>query len=106
MEMRRTEPSNATWGRQRVMRRRAEIIGRFFAHNLRSRRHALDLAGHNLGIFMRLLIGVGTPREQPYVHWPICSDFSNGLSRGCGRLTGISILDITPIAGFRVHGWR
>jgi len=64
-------------GRQ-AMRRRAEIVERSFAHNLdrggmrrtwlRGRenvhkRYLVHLAGHNLGILMRLLIGAGTPRE-------------------------------------------
>src|SRR5260370_4050475 len=60
------------------MRRRAEIVERSFAHNLdrggmrrtwlRGRenvhkRYLVHVAGHNLGILMRLLIGAGTPRE-------------------------------------------
>jgi transposase len=64
-------------GRQ-AMRRRAEIVERSFAHNLdrggmrrtwlRGRenvhkRYLAHVAGHNLGILMRLLIGAGTPRE-------------------------------------------
>ena len=64
-------------GRQ-AMRRRAEIVERSFAHNLdrggmrrtwlRGRenvhkRYLVHVAGHNLGVLMRLLIGAGTPRE-------------------------------------------
>jgi transposase len=64
-------------GRQ-AMRRRAQIVERSFAHNLdrggmrrtwlRGRenvhkRYLVHVAGHNLGILMRLLIGAGTPRE-------------------------------------------
>jgi transposase len=64
-------------GRQ-AMRRRAEIVERSFAHNLdrggmrrtwlRGRenvhkRYLVHVAGHNLGILMRLLIGAGTPKE-------------------------------------------
>jgi hypothetical protein len=60
------------------MRRRAEIVERSFAHSLdrggmrrtwlRGRdnvhkRYLVHVAGHNLGILMRLLIGAGTPRE-------------------------------------------
>ena len=60
------------------MRRRAEIVERSFAHNLdrggmrrtwlRGRenvhkRYLVHVAGHNLGILMRLLIGAGTPRQ-------------------------------------------
>src|SRR6202140_5514818 len=63
---------------KQAMRRRAEIVGRSFAHNLdrggmrrtwlRGRenvhkRYLVHVAGHNLGILMRLLIGAGTPRE-------------------------------------------
>src|SRR5215510_820495 len=61
-----------------AMRRRAEIVERSFAHNLdrggmrrtwlRGRenvhkRYLVHVAGHNLGILMRLLIGSGTPKE-------------------------------------------
>ena len=63
---------------KQAMRRRAEIVERSFAHNLdrggmrrtwlRGRenvhkRFLVHVAGHNLGILMRLLVGVGTPRE-------------------------------------------
>jgi transposase len=61
-----------------AMRLRAEIVERSFAHNLdrggmrrtwlRGRenvhkRYLVHVAGHNLSILMRLLIGAGTPRE-------------------------------------------
>jgi hypothetical protein len=64
-------------GRQ-AMRRRAEIVEHSFAHNLDRggmrrtwlrgcenvhKRDLVHVAGHNLGILMRLLIGAGTPRE-------------------------------------------
>ncbi len=63
---------------KQAMRRRAEIVERSFAHNLdrggmrrtwlRGRenvhkRYLVHVAGHNLGILMRLLIGAGTPRK-------------------------------------------
>src|SRR5258708_4890828 len=63
---------------KQAMRRRAEILERSVAHNLapaRTRpaslarrqnvhkRYLVHVAGHNLGILMRLLIGAGTPRE-------------------------------------------
>jgi transposase len=63
---------------KQAMRRRAEIVERSFAHILdrgglrrtwlRGRdnvhkRYLVHVAGHNLGILMRLLIGAGTPRE-------------------------------------------
>jgi transposase len=63
---------------KKAMRRRAEIVERSFAHNLdrggmrrtwlRQRenihkRYLVHVAGHNLGVLMRLLSGAGTPRE-------------------------------------------
>jgi transposase len=60
------------------MRKRAEIVERSFAHNLERggmrrtwlrgrenvhQRYLIHVAGHNLGILMRLLIGAGTPKE-------------------------------------------
>ena len=60
------------------MRRRAEIVERSFAHKLDRgglrrkwlrgcenvhKRYLVHVAGHNLGILMRLLIGAGTSRE-------------------------------------------
>ena len=61
-----------------AMRRRAEIVERSFAHNLERggmrrtwlrgrenvhKRYLIHVAGHNLGILMRHLIGAGTPKE-------------------------------------------
>jgi transposase len=61
-----------------AMRRRAEIAERSFAHNLERggmrrtwlrgrenvhKRYLIQVAGHNLSILMRLLIGAGTPKE-------------------------------------------
>jgi len=61
-----------------AMRLRAEIVERSFAHNLdrggmrrtwlRGRenvhkRYLIHVAGHNLGILMRMLVGAGTPKE-------------------------------------------
>jgi transposase len=63
---------------KQAMRRRAEMVERSFAHNLdrggmrrtwlRGRenvhkRYLIHVAGHNLGILMRLLIGAGTPKQ-------------------------------------------
>src|SRR3712207_5480145 len=60
------------------MRKRAELVERSFAHILdrggmrrtwlRGRetihkRYLIHVAGHNLGVLMRLLIGAGTPKE-------------------------------------------
>jgi transposase len=59
------------------MRLRAEVVERSFAHNLDRggmrrtwlrgcenvhKRYLIHVAGHNLGILMRLLVGAGTPR--------------------------------------------
>ncbi len=61
-----------------AMRRRGEIVERSFAHNLERggmrrtwlrgrenvhKRYLIHVAGHNLGILMRQLIGAGTPKE-------------------------------------------
>ena len=60
------------------MRKRAEIVERSFAHTLERggmrrtwlrgrenvhKRYLIHVAGHNLGILMRHLIGAGTPKE-------------------------------------------
>jgi transposase len=61
-----------------AMRRRGELVERSFAHTLERggmrrtwlrgrenvhKRYLIHVAGHNLGLLMRLLIGAGTPRE-------------------------------------------
>jgi hypothetical protein len=61
-----------------AMRKRAEIVERSFAHTLERgsmrrtwlrgrdnvhKRYLIHVAGHNLGILMRHLIGAGTPKE-------------------------------------------
>lgn len=61
-----------------AMRRRAEIVERSFAHNLERggmrrtwlrgrenvhKRYLIHVAGYNLGLLMRQLIGAGTPKE-------------------------------------------
>jgi transposase len=61
-----------------AMRRRAEVVERSFAHTLERggmrrtwlrgrenirKRYLIHVAGHNLGLMMRLLIGAGTPKE-------------------------------------------
>ena len=63
---------------KQAMRKRAEIVERSFAHTLDRggmrrtwlrgqenihKRYLIHVAGHNLGLLMRLLIGAGTPRE-------------------------------------------
>ena len=69
---------------QQVMRTRAELVERSFAHILdrdgmrrtwlRGRenvhkRYLIHVAGHNLGLLMRLLIGAGTPKEAVARGW-------------------------------------
>ena len=66
------------------MRKRAELVERSFAHILdrgglrrtwlRGRenvhkRYLIHVAGHNLGLLMRLLIGAGTPKEAVARGW-------------------------------------
>src|SRR6185369_3486706 len=66
------------------MRQRAELVERSFAHILdrggmrrtwlRGRenvhkRYLIHVAGHNLGLLMRLLIGAGTPKEAVARGW-------------------------------------
>ena len=69
---------------QQAMRQRAERVERSFAHILdrggmrrtwlRGRenvhkRYLIHVAGHNLGLLMRLLIGAGTPKEAVASGW-------------------------------------
>src|SRR5215217_7687647 len=69
---------------QEALRRRAEVVERSFAHTLdrgglrrtwlRGRetvhkRSLIHVAGHNLGLLMRLLIGAGTPKEAVARGW-------------------------------------
>ena len=66
------------------MRNRAELVERSFAHILDRRglrrtwlqgrenvhkRYLIHVAGHNLGLLMRQLIGAGTPREAAARGW-------------------------------------
>ena len=67
-----------------AMRRRAEVVERSFAHTLERggmrrtwlrgrenvcKRYLIHIAGHNLGLLMRLLIGAGTPKEAVARGW-------------------------------------
>ena len=69
---------------KQAMRQRAELVERSFAHILdrggmrrtwlRGRenvhkRYLIHVAGHNLGLLMRLLIGAGTPKEAVARSW-------------------------------------
>src|SRR3954463_1445223 len=76
-------PLRSAVGKQ-AMRQRAELVERSFAHILdrgglrrtwlRGRenvhkRYLIHVAGHNLGLLMRLLIGAGTPKEAVARGW-------------------------------------
>jgi transposase len=78
---------------KQALRKRAEMVERTFAHILdrggmrrawlRGRenihkRYLIHVAGHNLGLLMRLLIGVGTPREAAASGWCLLVLFSTG----------------------------
>src|SRR5215208_5711903 len=67
-----------------ALRRRAEVVERSFAHTLERggmrrawlrgrqnvrKRYLIHVAGHNLGLLMRLLIGAGTPKEAVARGW-------------------------------------
>ena len=69
---------------KQAMRQRADLVERSFAHILdrgglrrtwlRGRenvhkRYLIHVAGHNLGLLMRLLIGAGTPKEAVARGW-------------------------------------
>ena len=69
---------------KQALRKRAEMVERSFAHVLdrggmrrtwlRGRenihkRYLIHVAGHNLGLLMRLLIGAGTPKEAAARGW-------------------------------------
>ena len=64
------------------LRKRGEVVERSFAHVLERRgmrrtwlrgrqnvhkRYLVHVAGYNLGILMRALLGAGTPREMPTI---------------------------------------
>ena len=103
-------------GRQ-AMRRRAEIVERSFAHNLdrggmrrtwlRGRenvhkRYLAHVAGHNLGILMRLLIGAGTPREAAaralaYLCF-VCTEKAAAIILVAASGDGFAILVVTVAA--------
>jgi hypothetical protein len=69
---------------KQAMRQRAELVERSFAHILDRgglrrtwlrgqenvhKRYLIHVAGHNLGLLMRLLIGAGTPKEAVARGW-------------------------------------
>ena len=78
---------------KQAMRKRAEMVERSFAHVLdrggmrrtwlRGRenihkRYLIHVAGHNLGLLMRLLIGAGTPKEAAASGWCLVVLFRTG----------------------------
>jgi hypothetical protein len=78
---------------KQALRKRAEIVERSFAHVLdrggmrrtwlRGRenihkRYLIHVAGHNLGLLMRLLIGAGTPKEAAASGWCLVVVFRTG----------------------------
>jgi transposase len=101
---------------KKAMRQRAEIVERSFADNLdrggmrrtwlRGRenvhkRYLVHVAGHNLGILMRLLIGAGTPREAAaHVRaflCVVCTDQAVALILIAASYDGLAIL-VTVVA--------
>jgi hypothetical protein len=87
----------------KAMRRRAEIVERSFAHTLdrggmrrtwlRGRenvhkRYLVRVAGHNLGILMRLLIGAGTPRGAAAPALTHLTARESGGSQALSRVPG------------------
>src|SRR3954449_12963112 len=81
---------------KQAMRNRAELVERSFAHILdrggmrrtwlRGRenvhkRYLIHVAGHNLGLLMRLLIGAGTPKEAVASGWCLFVLLPTGLER-------------------------
>jgi transposase len=90
---------------KQAMRRRAELVERSFAHTLdrggmrrawlRGRnnvhkRYLIHVAGHNLGILMRLLIGAGTPKEAA------ARAFASLLVLYSAEVTAIILVIATP----------
>jgi transposase len=90
---------------KQAMRRRAELVERSFAHTLdrggmrrtwlRGRnnvhkRYLIHVAGHNLGILMRLLIGAGTPKEAA------ARAFASLLFLYSAEVTAIILVIATP----------
>ena len=90
---------------------RAEIVERSFAHNLdrggmrrtwlRGRenvhkRYLLHVAGHNLSLLMRKLIGAGTPREA----------VAGGYGCICVLIAPAGAVLIAQMVPHRLGGWR
>jgi transposase len=89
---------------KRLQRRRSEYVERSFAHVCESgggrrswlrgradvsKRYQIQVAAHNLGVVMRQLFGVGTPR---------------GLQRACAALAAVIWAWIASITAWMGHG--
>ena len=96
---------------KQAMRKRAEIVERSFAHTLdrggmrrtwlRGRenvhkRYLIHVAGHNLGLLMRLLIGAGTPKEAAASGW--CLLVLLPTSNGAATVVLIMVLVVNGAA--------
>ena len=101
---------------------RAELVERSFAHNLDRggmrrvwlrgqenlhKRYLLHVAGHNLSLLMRQLIGAGTPKEAQ-AHWQgalVCLIAPNGavlfvvIARQAGQTGFLAIITVQEFDG-------
>jgi hypothetical protein len=98
---------------KRAMRKRAEMVERSFAHVLdrggmrrtwlRGRenihkRYLIHVAGHNLGLLMRLLIGAGTPKEAAASGWCLVVVFRTGAGVADAALIMVLVANsATPV---------
>jgi hypothetical protein len=97
---------------KQAMRKRAEMVERSFAHVLdrggmrrtwlRGRenihkRYLIHVAGHNLGLLMRLLIGAGTPKEAAASGWCLVVLFRTGAGvADAALIMGLVATSATP----------
>ena len=97
---------------KQALRKRAEIVERSFAHILdrggmrrtwlRGRenihkRYLIHVAGHNLGLLMRLLIGAGTPKEAAASGWCLVVLFRTGAGvADAALIMGLVATSATP----------
>jgi transposase len=105
---------------KRLLRRRGELLERPFAHCLDTggmrrlhlvgasnilKRVLVHVAGFNLGLMMRNLLGVGTPRALGDLQLALCALFSV-LQLLARRLAGFSrtLLDFAGRSAFRLTG--
>src|SRR5918911_512921 len=107
---------------KRAMRKRAKIVERSFAHTLdrggmrrtwlRGRenvhkRYLIHVAGHNLGLLMRLLIGAGTPKEAAAGGWCLIVLFRTGAGvADAALIMGLVATSATPaLIIFTIRLW-